>query len=215
MHIIRPKDEEELQKREAIGVIRASRFVRKYAQSHKKINVETICNIHKEIFKDAWPEIAGRYRQEELSITDSDLVLPHPNEIHQLMVQFDLDIEKHIDELKDCEGQIFNLSNNEVTEEVIDCITKVIHATSWIHHSITFIHPFREGNGRTARLTANLILERYGLVGISVKLEKENKNAYRRALSQIDKHKDYEPLESIISEGIVDRYEGVTIKYYK
>lgn len=49
----RPKNEEELQKREAVGVIRASRFVRKYAKSHKPITVAGIRAIHKEIFKDA------------------------------------------------------------------------------------------------------------------------------------------------------------------
>jgi Fic family protein len=72
-----------------------------------------------------------------------------------------------------------------------------------------------EGNGRTARLVANLILERYGLVGISVKIEKENKNEYRKSLAQIDKYGDYEPLEEIISEGIIERYHGVSMKYYK
>jgi len=85
MSASRPKNEEELQKREAIGVIRASRFVRKYAQSHKEINVETICAIHKEIFNEAWTEIAGGYKEEELSITDSDLLLPHPTEVPELI----------------------------------------------------------------------------------------------------------------------------------
>lgn len=33
---------------------------------------------------------------------------------------------------------------------------------------------FREGNGRTARLATNLILERYELVGISIKIEQGN-----------------------------------------
>ena len=68
----RPRNEEELQKREAIGVIRASRFVRRYAKSHKPITVETIRDIHKEIFKDAWPEIAGVFRHEDITITNSD-----------------------------------------------------------------------------------------------------------------------------------------------
>ena len=48
MVVNRPKDEEELQKREAIGVIRASRFIRKYAQSHQDISVDVICKIHEQ-----------------------------------------------------------------------------------------------------------------------------------------------------------------------
>ncbi len=214
MPISRPKNEEELQKREAIGVIRASRFIRKYAQSHKKINVETICAIHQEIFKDAWSEIAGKYRDEELSITGSELLLPHPSQVPELMRKLNVDLLEHINQLKDCEGHILNLSI-KVTDDAIECVGKVVHIASWLHHAITAIHPFREGNGRTARLATNLVLERYGLVGISVKIEKENKNEYRKALAQIDKYNDYEPLEVIISEGIVERYNGVAMKYYK
>ena len=56
----RPYNEEEFQKREAIGVIRASRFVRQYANSHKPIKMETVCEIHREIFHDAWPDIGGK-----------------------------------------------------------------------------------------------------------------------------------------------------------
>ena len=67
---------------------------------------------------------------------------------------------------------------------------------------ITLVHPFRDGNGRTVRLAANLILERFGLVGISIKIEKENKNRYRSALAQIDSDEDYKPLESLISASI-------------
>ena len=55
----RPYNEEELQRREAIGIIRASRFVRRYAHAHKLITIQIISDIHKEIFADAWPEIAG------------------------------------------------------------------------------------------------------------------------------------------------------------
>lgn len=210
----RPKNEEELQKLEAVGVIRASRFVRKYAQSHKNISVATICAIHREIFKDAWPEIAGKYRDENLSIAGSDLLLPHHTEINEFMKNLDNNLMEYGKELKDCEGHILEIPK-KITDEAMLCVDKVIHAAAWLHHLITAIHPFREGNGRTARLASNLILEHYGLIGISVKVEKENKNEYCKALSQIDKYQDYEPLEAIISEGIIDRYNGVPVKYYK
>ena len=47
----RPENEDELQEREAIGVIRASRFVRKYSHSHNVITIDTIRKIHREILK--------------------------------------------------------------------------------------------------------------------------------------------------------------------
>jgi hypothetical protein len=59
---------------------------------------------------------------------------------------------------------------------------------------------------------ANLILERYCLIGISIKVERENKNRYRAALQQIDKMADYETLEGIIVEGLLDRYQSIPKK---
>lgn len=167
----RPQSEEELQKREAIGVIRASRFVRLFSRSHKPITMATICEIHKHIFQEAWLDIAGVYRDEELKITDSQHLPPHHTAVRTLMEQADKELEQRTGQLMQAEGIILNIGN--ATEEELTTIGKVITTAAWLHHAITYIHPFREGNGRTARLAANLILERYGLIGISIKVEKE------------------------------------------
>jgi fido (protein-threonine AMPylation protein) len=39
----------------------------------------------------------------------------------------------------------------------------VIELAAWAHSEWVRIHPFGNGNGRTARLWANLLLMRYGL----------------------------------------------------
>ncbi len=208
----RPDNEEEFQEREATGVIRASRFVREYARTHKPITMETVCEIHKEIFRDAWFEIAGIYRDENLEITDSSHLPPHHSEVRDQMNQEEVLFLEKLKKLKSVEG--IRLVDEEVTDEISEQIDHIVTVAAWIHHTITHIHPFREGNGRVARLAANLILERHGLIGISIKIEKENKNRYRKALAQIDKAQDYEPLESIIYEGLIDRYDGVSMKYY-
>lgn len=208
----RPQNKEELQKREAIGIIRASRFVRKYAKSHRLITVEVVNKVHKEIFKDAWPEIAGKYRTENLKITDSKHQPPHYLKVPEMMKAAELDLSEYLKNLEGAEGVLFDFEN--ATDELRVSINNIVRTSSWIHHLITYIHPFREGNGRTARLAANLILERYGLVGISVRVEKENKDRYRQALKQIDQEKDYEPLMDLIYEGLIERYKGVSLKYY-
>lgn len=180
MILIKPSNEEELQKREAIGIIRASRFVRNFAKTNKPINIGVIKDIHKTIFKEAWPDIAGEYRKENLEISYSKHLPPHHSRVPQLMQEMDTDLKSKIQELKPLKGIIIHdveLSENEGLN-----LQKVIDLSAWIHHKITYIHPFREGNGRTARLAGNLILERYGLVGISIKIEKENKERYRKAL---------------------------------
>ena len=209
----RPQNEEELQKREAIGVIRASRFIRKYARSHQPITFDTVLQIHKEIFIDAWPEIAGKYRKENIEIADSKHLPPHHTKIFGMTQVAEGELASRLKKLGTAKGRLFNLV--DVTDEIAESIENVIQATAWIHHTITYVHPFREGNGRTARLAANLILERYGLVGISIRIEKENKNKYRQALAQIDNEQDYEPLETLIGDGLIERYNGVDLKYYE
>ncbi len=210
--VVRPQNEEELQKREAIGVIRASRFVRRYAGSHKSIDIETLSLVHAEIFKEAWPEIAGKYRDENLEITDSKHLPPHHSKVFEQMSEASKEFSSKLNKLEQVEGLLIKATVQN--DEMIQAVDNVVDCAAWIHHLITFIHPFRDGNGRTARLAANLILERYGLIGISIKMEKENKNRYRQALAQIDSVKDYEPLKAIIYEGLIDRYNGVGVKYY-
>lgn len=207
----RPVNEEELQRREAIGTIRASRFVRKYAKSKKHIDVQTICAIHREIFKDAWMEIAGIYRNENIKITDSRHLPPHHSDVADAMTSLDSELKEKLKNLESLQGAL-EVAEKEFSEEESNMLDVIIGVAAWIHHKITSIHPFRDGNGRTARLITNLILERYGLVGISIKIERENKNAYRGALSQIDHHDDYEPLKEIIMTGIIDRYNGIPMK---
>lgn len=209
----RPKDEEELQKREVVGVFRASRFVREYAKTHEPITTETIRQIHREIFQDAWPEIAGEYRQDNLYITGSDHLPPHWSNVPSSMGEVEVRMKEYSDALRAVEGLVMQYENME--KEKLEAIQEIMNFAAYVHHIITYIHPFQDGNGRTARLAANLILERYGLVGISIKIERENKNRYCNALTQIDKHHDYEPLLDLIAEGIIDRYEGVPMKFVK
>lgn len=44
-----------------------------------------------------------------------------------------------------------------------DGLVAVIELAAWAHSEWVRIHPFRNGNGRTARILANAVLMRYGL----------------------------------------------------
>ena len=209
----RPENEAELQKREADGVIRASRFVRELAKSPEPITLKNICAVHREIFREAWPEIAGVYRVEDLNITDSDLLLPHHTEVEGLMLVFGRELDIRFVKLKSI--AVIFLVTTEPTEDELYRLDEIVESSAWAHHQITKIHPFREGNGRTARLLANLILQKYGLMGISVKIERENKNRYRSALAHADKTSDLEQLKSLIYDGLFDRFNGDPMKYVK
>ena len=61
-----------------------------------------------------------------------------------------------------------------------------------IHHRITQIHPFRDGNGRSSRAFLNWMLRKKGLPPIYFKLTE--KELYYEALEQADKQGIYSQL---------------------
>lgn len=214
MVFTRPANKKDFQRREVSGIIRAFRFVARYSKSDTPIDMSAILQIHNEMWKECWPEIAGKYRTEDdIEIYRSGHQLPHHTEIARLLKEANIELTKKIEELgSNCRGVINNLV--EIDDEWLQCVDRVVSLAAWLHHKITYIHPFLEGNGRTARLAANLILERYGLVGLSVKIEKESKEHYFQTLAQIDTVGDYQPLKDLIYEGLAERYNGVPVRYY-
>jgi Fic family protein len=56
-------------------------------------------------------------------------------------------------------------------------------AAGW-HHGLVYVHPFVDGNGRTARLVMNLILMRQGFP--PVRIQPEERLSYYEALSAAD-----------------------------
>lgn len=70
-----------------------------------------------------------------------------------------------------------------------------------IHHRITVIHPFHDGNGRTSRAFLNVLLLRYGMIPIYVKTDW--KEEYFRALEEADKTGNYEELQAFIMKLLI------------
>ena len=64
------------------------------------------------------------------------------------------------------------------------------------HHRFTLIHPFPEGNGRTARAFLNVQLIRAGMLPVYIKVE--DKDEYLDALARADREGNYDDLDEII-----------------
>lgn len=94
---------------------------------------DVILKIHSIILNGINDESKGRYRNVRVRISGSDAILPNPLKVPELMQKFAL-----------------KLDSRE------DCILKAIEA----HYKLVEIHPFIDGNGRTARLLMSLILLR-------------------------------------------------------
>ena len=106
----------------------------------KNISEKDILKIHKLFFYRIDRKNAGKYRSVPVIITGTDYLPPKPNEVPDL-------IKKFIKKLPTLRKKLH----------------PVIYAAT-IHKEIVDIHPFVDGNGRTARLLMNLALFQHGYV---------------------------------------------------
>ncbi|MBQ0054952.1 MAG: Fic family protein [Synergistaceae bacterium] len=80
-------------------------------------------------------------------------------------------------------------------------LSKYIQEICRIHHRLTVIHPFADGNGRTARAFMNMQLVRSSITPLYIRTE--DKDEYIEALAAADKTQNYEPLYEVIFKAIL------------
>lgn len=97
----------------------------------------TVLDIHNTILRGMDDGNAGHYRSVPVRISGSELILPNPRKVPDLMARFIADMTTRGD-----------LHPVELAAEA--------------HYQLVTIHPFVDGNGRTARLLMNLILMQHG-----------------------------------------------------
>ena len=143
---------------EAMGHSEA--FTRLYSLAKKKIITgEDILGLHHLFYYRIDETRAGKYRKEKVIITGSSFVPPPPSQIAGLMEKFTSNIPK---------------------------LRKKYHPVefaAFLHKELATIHPFIDGNGRTARLLMNLALLQtgYGITIIPPVLRSEYINALKKA----------------------------------
>jgi Fic family protein len=142
---------------EAIDHYEAIHYVRGLARQKTPLTEMDVRNLHRLVVLRSRPDIAGRYAdQGHYVLTDSGRHgFPSPAEIPALMGDFSAWLGMAAD----------------TPESVFTA-----------HRRLVGIHPFNDGNGRTARLLMNLILIRGGYPAVAVR--PEDRPAYIAGLQQ-------------------------------
>lgn len=76
---------------------------------------------------------------------------------------------------------------------------EVLHALAETHIELVLIHPFREGNGRVARILSTLMALQAGLPLLDFGLIAVGRKEEYFATIQAGLDKNYEPMEKLIS----------------
>ena len=156
--------------------------IRRYGVAHR-FSVDDLCEWHREWLKNIY-EWAGQYRRVNLS--KDNFPFAAANQIPALMARFNHDV----------------LSHN--TPCIFADRSAVLRALAETHVELVLIHPFRDGNGRLARVLSTLMALQAGLPILDFSLlADQEKPAYIAAI-QAGLEKNYEPMERLFAE-IIER----------
>jgi cell filamentation protein len=172
-------DPDEMDRMEARALVKATdRLIREYDQEHQ-FTAADICYLHKTWLGEIY-EWAGRYRK--INITKDDFTFAMAAQIHKLMEQFE---RSQLTHYTPCE-----FKNRK----------EVVKALAEVHTELLLIHPFREGNGRVARLLSLLMALQAELPILDFSsIGEHKKREYIKAVhAGIDRN--YQPMEALFSE---------------
>lgn len=156
---------------EAINHEKAILYLNDLVKEDNPITEWNIKGIHQLVLKDIDNENAGRYRRENVTIKGATHTPPDYLKVPGLM-----------------EKLVLNYENWNDFHPIIQA--------ALLHGELVKIHPFVDGNGRTARLLMNLNLMNYGFNPVIIK--KEDRLEYYEALDKAHTTGDYTDFVKLI-----------------
>ena len=146
---------------EARSLANATDYLYRLIDGRESLSKRTLLELHSLIMQEIPGINAGQFRQVEVTIKGSEHTPPHFN-----------DVEPHIDEL----FQWMNRNAHKYPPLIMAAI---------LHHWLTWIHPFSDGNGRVSRLFLNFFLLQKGYPEIIIKIS--DRDSYYNSLIRGDK----------------------------
>jgi cell filamentation protein len=172
-------DPDEMDRMEAKALVKATdRLIREYDQEHQ-FTAADICYLHKTWLGEIY-EWAGRYRR--INITKDDFTFAMAAQIDKLMEQFE---RNQLAQYTPC-----SFKNRK----------EVVTALAEVHTELLLIHPFREGNGRVARLLSLLMALQAKLPILDFSLIGEHRRQQYIQAVHAGVDRNYHSMEALFSE---------------
>ena len=161
---------------EAVDHYEAVLWVRELATKTTPITEDTVCELHRRIVSRSQPQIGGMYSTLPRRIAGSPVVFPNAVKIPELMRAYGEWISQATSEPKTSEPK-----------------------TSFdAHFRLVAIHPFADGNGRTARLVMNVLLLRGGYPPVAVR--PEDRKTYLDTLEHASMREGLTPFQTFMHQ---------------
>ena len=170
----------EIQEAEFEGFLYAELLLTTQLTEKTKFDVDYIKNIHFFALKDVYA-FAGNFRT--VNISKQGFMFPAARFLDQSMQEFQTEIlNKLLNEYVKLDSGLF------------------IEDLARVHAELLYIHPFREGNGRTARVLLNLMLRKNGWEPLD--FSKMNEELFQQYVIAVQSSamKNYEPMKKVIEQ---------------
>ena len=169
-------NKEDIDNAEFEGFLYAELYLTEKLTSRTKFNLKYIQQIHKLALGEVY-SFAGKYRT--VNMSKGGFFFPTAQFTPQSMGEFEREV-------------LSALPNKYNDYEVL------INDIAIVHGELLFIHPFREGNGRTARILANLMVHKQGYKGLHFDRIDETVFPQYVYAVQMVAEKNYEPMKEVI-----------------
>lgn len=173
-------DKAQLNEQEALGVATVERYLLEELDYPVDLSVALLQDLHRRAFGHLY-DWAGQWRR---TVPNVGAYLPPAAErVPMLLYEF-------IDELRHRQQQLAPIPSP----------AEVAGLLAYAHHRLVAIHPFTNGNGRTARLVTDLLAYNYGYheVILYQRQPGEGRDTYLQVIRQADAH-DLHGLRALIS----------------
>jgi Fic family protein len=159
---------------EAINHQEAIHFIEQLVVNFQTFNKSVLLQLHRLILMGIDTKNAGVYRTVEVRISGSKHIPPSPLLLNDLM---------------DGYFEFYELNKRTMHPVLL---------AAEMHERLATIHPFIDGNGRTARLVMNLVLLQNGYTLVNIKGNLKNRLKYYQALEQVQLNHEHTEFYKLI-----------------